>query len=192
MKNKKRVILITDGDASARQAAEHAAKVLNCAFIGESSGNPTKITGSQLLNLIIKAENDPVIVMFDDCGYPEEGPGEAALKTIALSPHIQVLGAVAVASQSFSHEWTRVDISIDRNGVLTEYGVDKNGIKDTELGRIRGDTVYVLDELPIPFVVGIGDIGKMGGNDTVEHHAPITTKAIQLILERSGEDGASP
>jgi stage V sporulation protein AE len=34
--------------------------------------------------------------------------------------------------------------------------------------------------------VGIGDIGKMAGKDSYEIGAPITKKAIEIILERSG------
>ena len=34
-----------------------------------------------------------------------------------------------------------------------------------EEGRLYGDTVYSIDELDVPIVVGIGDIGKMEGKD---------------------------
>ncbi|WP_096188555.1 stage V sporulation protein AE [Evansella halocellulosilytica] len=189
MNAKKRVILITDGDESAKTAVKIAAEQLNCSVITESGGNPTRMTGDQILHLILIAEKDPVLVMFDDCGHAEVGPGESAMKIVATSTDIDVLGAVAVASQSFSHEWTKVDISINRNGELTEYGVDKDGIVDMEIGRIRGDTVYSLDELSLPLVVGVGDIGKMGGHDVMERGAPITKQAIELIIERSANDG---
>ncbi|PMU54581.1 stage V sporulation protein AE, partial [Pseudomonas sp. GP01-A3] len=39
--------------------------------------------------------------------------------------------------------------------------------------------------LNIPLVIGIGDIGKMGGRDDIEKGSPITRKAIEYILERS-------
>ncbi|MBU9714768.1 stage V sporulation protein AE [Evansella tamaricis] len=191
MNSKKRVILITDGDSSAKAAVKLVAEKLGYPFIGESGGNPTKISGDELIKLILKTESDPVLVLFDDCGFPEEGPGERAFISVVNSPDIDVIGAVAVASQSFSHEWTKVDISIDRNGLLTEYGVDKDGIKDLEIGRIRGDTVSALDRLPIPLIVGIGDIGKMGGRDSLEMGAPITKLAIEVIMERSGGNGSS-
>ncbi|PYZ98494.1 stage V sporulation protein AE [Alteribacter lacisalsi] len=192
MDTKKKVILITDGDASARAAAEAAANTLDCFFIAESSGNPSPVTGEVLIKLILRAKKEPVIILFDDCGYAEEGPGEKALLTVSRHPEIHILGVLAVASQSFSHEWAKVDFSIQRNGELTEFGVDKDGIKDTEIGRIRGDTVYVLDELDLPLVIGIGDLGKMGGRDTAEKGAPVTTKALELILERSGCRGGKP
>ncbi|TMW73671.1 stage V sporulation protein AE [Alteribacter natronophilus] len=189
MSAKKKVIVITDGDASARAAAEKAAEKLNCFFIAESCGNPSPVTGDILIRHILRAEKEPVLVLFDDCGYAEEGPGEKALLTVCRHPDIEILGVLAVASQSFAHEWAKVHFSIERNGTLTEYGVDKDGIKDTEIGRIRGDTVYVLDELDLPLVIGIGDLGKMGGRDTAEKGAPVTSKALELILERSGFNG---
>ena len=54
-----------------------------------------------------------------------------------------------------------------------------------------GDTVYCLDELDVPIVVGIGDIGKMAGKDDYESGSPITKQAVELILERSGYHDAS-
>ncbi|MCD8508944.1 MAG: stage V sporulation protein AE [Bacillus sp. (in: Bacteria)] len=189
MNLKKQVILITDGDDSARAAVKHVADSLDLHFLAESSGNPSKISGSELIKLIQKAKKDIVLVMFDDCGFPDEGPGEHVLTQVVISPHLEILGAIAVASESFSHEWTRVDVSIDRNGTITEYGVDKGGIIDTEKGRIRGDTVSVLDQLALPIIVGIGDIGKMGNRDSVERGAPITKLAVELILERSKING---
>ncbi|WP_096434791.1 stage V sporulation protein AE [Alteribacter populi] len=192
MISKKRVILITDGDASAREAVITAAQQLGCFCISKSGGNPSPLSGESLIQLILESPYDPVLVLFDDCGYPEEGPGEKALMTVCKHPEIELLGALAVASQSFSHEWTKVHFSIDRNGELTEFGVDKDGIIDSEVGRIRGDTVYVLDQLPIPIVMGIGDLGKMGGRDEAKKGAPITTQAIRMILERSGHyDGTA-
>ncbi|MDQ0257712.1 stage V sporulation protein AE [Evansella vedderi] len=190
MNSKKRVILITDGDESAKGAVELAAKSLDLYFVAESGGNPSKISGEQLVKLIKGADKEIVLVLFDDCGYPNKGPGESALVQVVNSPDIEILGAIAVASESYSREWTRVNVSIDRNGVLTEYGVDKGGIIDTAVGRIRGDTVSVLDELPIPLIVGVGDLGKMGGRDSIEKGAPITKLAIELILERSRTNGS--
>lgn len=183
--NKKRIILITDGDDSARRAVEIVAKQIGGRCITSSWGNPSKLTGEDLVTLIKKTPHDPVLVMFDDCGYTEEGPGEEAMRYVATHNDLKVIGAIAVASKTHDSEWTKVDVSIDRNGNLTEYGVDKFGLPDIELGRINGDTVYNLNDLAIPFIVGIGDIGKMAGKDDVGRGAPITRKAVELILERS-------
>lgn len=46
--------------------------------------------------------------------------------------------------------------------------------------------MYSLDQLDVPIIVGIGDIGKMGKQDHYSKGAPITKKAVQLVLERSG------
>lgn len=189
MKKRKKVIFITDGDESAKKAIEYVAKEIGGTCISASWGNPTTIANEELLALIEKAEKEPILVMFDDCGYHMEGAGERAMQYLANQPHIEVIGAIAVASTTHFSEWTHVDVAIDRFGNLTEYGVDKHGLPDLEVGRMNGDTVYILDQLDIPIIVGVGDIGKMAGYDTVEKGAPITMKAVQIILERSGRNG---
>ena len=62
-------------------------------------------------------------------------------------------------------------------------------MQEMEEGRLYGDTVYILDELDVPIIVGIGDIGKMARKDHFEIGSPITKKAVELILERSGYYG---
>ncbi|OQP06011.1 stage V sporulation protein AE [Geobacillus sp. 46C-IIa] len=182
---KRRVILVTDGDEFACRAIERVAADLGGRCISRSQGNPTKLSGEQLVELILQTPHDPVFVMFDDCGAIGEGSGEEALRYVAAHEQIEVLGALAVASNTRQHEWTKVHVSIDRDGLITEYGVDKEGVRDLDVGRINGDTVYCLDRLNIPLVVGIGDIGKMGYRDNAKNGAPITRKAVELILERS-------
>lgn len=182
----RRVILITDGDEYARKAVEHVAKEIGGRCISMSHGNPTVLSGAKIVELIKKAPNDPVLVMFDDSGYVGEGAGEQALMYVARHKDIKVLGVLAVASKTRQAEWTKVDICVDRYGELTPYGVDKFGEPEMEIGRMNGDTVYCLDQLDVPIVVGIGDIGKMSRRDHYEKGSPITRKAIELILERSG------
>ncbi|WP_028411065.1 stage V sporulation protein AE [Bacillus sp. 123MFChir2] len=183
---RRRVILVTDGDEYAQRTIELLAKEFGGRCISATQSNPTKLTGRKIVELIMQTPHDPVFVMFDDSGYIGEGSGEKALKYVATNKQIDVLGVLAVASNTHHWEWTRVDVSVDREGRLTEYGVDKFGLADIEIGRINGDTVYCLDELHVPIIVGIGDIGKMYGNDDRKRGSPITRKAIQLILERSG------
>ncbi|MBO9129826.1 stage V sporulation protein AE [Bacillus sp. 165] len=188
---KRRVILVTDGDEYAQRTIELLAKEFGGRCISASQSNPTRLTGRDIVNLIKQTPYDPVFVMFDDSGFIGEGSGEKALKYVANHAEIHVLGVLAVASNTHHCEWTRVDVSIDRYGHLTEYGVDKFGLPDIEIGRINGDTVYCLDQLKdIPIIVGIGDIGKMCGNDDSKLGSPVTKKAIQLILERSGYYGS--
>jgi len=186
MSTRRRVILITDGDEYAKRTVEHVAQVIGGRCISMSQGNPSILTGHELVQLIKKAPYDPILVMFDDSGIVGEGAGESALKYVANHKDIEVLGIIAVAAKSKHEEWTRVDVSIDREGELTPFGVDKNGIQELEIGRINGDTVYCLDELTVPIIVGIGDIGKMGRRDSYKVGSPITKKAVELILERSG------
>jgi len=188
MSIRRRVILVTDGDEYARRAVEHVAKEIGGRCISSSYGNPSTLTGPEIVKLIKKASHDPVLVMFDDSGIVGEGAGETALKYVATHKDIEVLGVIAVAARSRDEEWTRVDVSIDRDGELTPYGVDKHGIPELEIGRINGDTVYCLDELDVPIIVGVGDIGKMARHDSYKIGSPITKKAVELILERSGYD----
>ncbi|MGN1401235.1 MAG: stage V sporulation protein AE [Bacillus sp. (in: firmicutes)] len=183
---KRKVILLTDGDEYAKKAVETVAKEIGARCISLSSGNPTCITGPRLIKLIKQAKHDPVLVMVDDSGYIGEGLGEKVMQYIVKHPDIEVLGVIAVASKTKKNEWTRVDVCIDRDGNLTPYGVDKHGVPELEIGRINGDTVYSLDYLHIPIVVGVGDIGKMAKKDHFSVGAPITKQAVELILERSG------
>jgi stage V sporulation protein AE len=189
MSNRRRVILVTDGDEYAKRAIEHVAREIGGRCISQSQGNPSKLSGPQIIRLIKEAPHDPVLVMFDDSGIVGEGAGEKALKYVATHKDIEVLGIIAVAAKSRHEEWARVDVSIDRDGVLTPYGVDKFGIPELEIGRINGDTVYCLDELDVPIIVGVGDVGKMAKHDSYKQGSPITKKAVELILERSGFHG---
>lgn len=184
---KRRVIIVTDGDEFAWRTIQHVAQEIGGRCISRSRGNPSALNGEQLVSLILQTPYDPVFVMFDDGGAIGEGAGEQALKYVATHEQIDVVGALAVASNTHQHEWTKVNVSIDRDGYLTEYGVDKEGIRELEIGRINGDTVYCLEQLNIPIIVGIGDIGKMGYRDHIKYGSPITKKAIELILERSGQ-----
>jgi stage V sporulation protein AE len=186
MNKLRQVILITDGDEYARKAIEHIAGEMGGRCISQSAGNPTELTGPAILELIKKAPYDPVFVMFDDSGFLGEGKGEQALKYIANHKDIKVLGAIAVASKTHKAEWTRVDVCFDRDGNITPYGVDKYGVPEMEMKQVNGDTVYCLDQLDLPIVVGIGDIGKMGKIDHYSNGAPVTKKAVEWILERSG------
>ncbi|MEK5441983.1 MULTISPECIES: stage V sporulation protein AE [unclassified Fredinandcohnia] len=185
---RRRVILVTDGDEYAQKTLEYIAKEVGGRCISNSQGNPTTLTGNEMVEYILQSPHDPVFVMFDDSGYLGEGAGEHALKFVATHPKIEVLGIIAVASKTHQTEWAKVDICIDRDGNLTEYGVDKSGLTEFDIGRINGDTVYCLDELDVPIIVGIGDIGKMARKDDIKIGAPITRKAVDLILERSGYD----
>ena len=189
MKVKRKVILVTDGDEYARRAVERAARELGGRCISSSGGNPTILSGPEIIRRILETPYDPVLVMFDDSGFLGEGAGERAMKYVASCEDIEILGILAVASKTHQAEWAKVDISIDRYGELTHFGVDKHGFPENDIGRINGDTVYCVDQLKAPIVVGIGDIGKMSKHDDYKNGSPITKMAIELILERSGFNG---
>ncbi|MCZ0067658.1 stage V sporulation protein AE [Bacillus sonorensis] len=186
MTAKRKVILVTDGDIYAAKAIEYAARRIGGRCISQSMGNPSVKTGPELVSMILSTPYDPVFVMFDDSGLQGEGPGETSMKYVASHPEIEVLGVIAVASKTHYAEWTKVDVSIDADGELTEFGVDKHGVREFDVKRMSGDTVYCLDQLDVPIIVGIGDIGKMDRKDDAKKGSPITMKAVELILERSG------
>ncbi|MGZ4133888.1 MAG: stage V sporulation protein AE [Tumebacillaceae bacterium] len=188
----RKVIIITDGDQVARKAVEKAAAEAGCRVISRSSGNPTPLDGEQIVNLVKHAKHDPVLVMFDDNGNGDFGYGEQAIEYVTKHPDIEVLGAVAVASNTPEVEGVRVDFSVDQYGHVIEDAVDKDGHPSHDSHAVvYGDTVDVLSEVDIPIIVGVGDIGKMQGKDHFLKGAPITKAAILEILKRSGYEDAA-
>ncbi|SFJ28564.1 stage V sporulation protein AE [Thermoflavimicrobium dichotomicum] len=180
---KRKVILVTDGDQIAKEVLELVAKQIGGRCISLSSGNPTPLSGPMLVALIQQTPYDPVLVMFDDCGNAKEGMGERALRYVASHPDIQVLGVIAVASNCTKGRGTPIHMAVDLHGQIVSHCIDKDGqIQKNKPLRIYGDTVEVLNHIQVPIVIGIGDIGKMRRKDHVRIGAPITTKAVQLIL----------
>jgi stage V sporulation protein AE len=187
MKTKRKVIIITDGDLAAKRTVEEVARRIGGRCISRSSGNPTPLDGPQLVSLIKQALHDPVLVMFDDNGNSSMGKAEQALYYVSTHPDIEVLGAVAVASKTVGALGVEVDICIDRHGRKVKHSVDKNGVVEKgTTAYIMGDTVDVLNMLELPVIVGVGDIGKMRGRDDRCYGCPVTTKAVEYILEATG------
>lgn len=182
------IIVVTDGDRVAQRAVETAAHNIGARCISASAGNPTLLDGEQLVHLIKQAAHEPVVVMFDDKGENGPGKGESALSYLARHPDIKILGALAVASNTEATEGAHVNVSIDCRGKMVNGPVDKLG-NSCPGEALHGDTVEVLDELNLPVVIGIGDIGKMDFADDYEIGAPLTTKALREIIKRSGYDG---
>ena len=79
---KRKVILITDGDNMARSSVETVAQKVGGRCISLSGGNPTPLSGPEIVDLVKKAASDPVLVMVDDRGKSSQGRGEQALKYI--------------------------------------------------------------------------------------------------------------
>lgn len=183
--DKKKVILVTDGDKVAQRAVEIAAKNIGGRCISASAGNPTILTGNQIVELVNKAEHGPVVVMVDDRGKQGEGRGERAMKSIIDSSSVSVLGVVAVSFNGKDCNGLKVDCSVTSDGQVVDAAVDKYG---RYIGQetICGDTLSVLKGMHGLTVVGIGDPGKMDFKDDISKGAPITTKALKEVLKRSG------
>ncbi|NLO89689.1 MAG: stage V sporulation protein AE [Clostridia bacterium] len=183
---KRKVIIITDGDETARASAEVVARKVGGRCISLSGTASRPLTGKEIVELIIKAPKEPIFVMVDDKGLSTQGMGERILTYIARHPAIEVLGVVAVASNTKQAEGTPVDVSITKTGEKTQFPVDKYGNALPNEGLLKGDTVDVLKELNIPIVVGTGDTGKQDGADDLRKDAPVTLEAVEEILRRSG------
>ncbi|WP_307338965.1 stage V sporulation protein AE [Caldalkalibacillus uzonensis] len=187
---RRHIIIITDGDDVARQVLQQVAKDIGGRCITRSAGNPTPLSGEEIVDLILQAKQEPVLVMFDDNGKAGYGSGESAMLQVAMHPSIEVLGVIAVASNTARTKCAHADVVIDAEGRIVEQGVDKDGdVLPSREKCIFGDTVETLDQLHIPIIVGIGDIGKMKGRDHIRYGAPVTHKAVEIILERSGCHG---
>lgn len=181
---KHKVIIVTDGDKIAKEAVETAARNIGGRSISRSAGNPSPLSGEEVIQLILQAAADPVVVMVDDCGNPGFGIGELIISQIAEHPDLELLGVVAVASNTKEETGVKVDESVSQTAEVTDMGVDKEGLPRADR-HVIGDTLSVLQNLNIPIIVGLGDPGKMDFKDKVEAGAPITTKALREILRHS-------
>jgi stage V sporulation protein AE len=190
---KVRVILVTDGDRCAQHVVENIAAELKLRCISASAGNPTPISGEEIVDLLKTVPHDPVLVMFDDRGRRDKGLGEQALEYVANHPDIEVIGAVAVASNTTGIEGVAADACINDCGEIVGTSVDKNGqVRGAHCMKpvVNGDTVDVLNTVDVPVIIGVGDIGKMDKADDIRRGSPITRKAIEEILKRSGATNA--
>lgn len=189
MPDKVRVILVTDGDRCAQHVVEAIGAELNLRCISASAGNPTPISGEEIVAMLKTVPHDPVLVMFDDRGRRDKGKGEKALEYVANHPDIEVLGAVAVASNTTGIDGIAADACISVSGEVVQCTVDKYGQEKSSKGAkpiVSGDTVDVLNTVDVPVIIGVGDIGKMDKADDIRRGSPITRKAIEEILKRSG------
>ncbi|ABR48380.1 stage V sporulation protein AE [Alkaliphilus metalliredigens QYMF] len=181
---KRKVIFVTDGDRCAQRTVEVAVKNVGGRCISSSGGNPTPLSSPEIIKRIKEAKHDPVVVMVDDKGNSGTGVGEQALYEMVNHPDIEVMGIIAVASNTKGVQGAHVDFSVDQNGKIIESPVDKDGHKSIKK-VLYGDTVDILDQCHVPIIVGIGDIGKMEGHDSSVIGAPIITKALREVMNRS-------
>lgn len=183
--DKRKIILVTDGDSVAQRAVEIAASNIGGRCISASAGNPTILSGQEIIELIRKAPRDPVVVMVDDRGVKGMGAGEQAMDVILNDDNVEVLGVVAVSSNGKDCNGLKVDCSITKDGNIVEGAVDKYG-NYARKADICGDTLSILKSKRGLLIVGIGDPGKMDFMDETGKGAPITTKALEEVLKRSG------
>jgi stage V sporulation protein AE len=180
----KHVIIVTDGDQAALAAVETACANVHGRCISLSGGHQPHdgdLSADELVALIQSTPYDPVVVLCDDAGDILEGRGEKLIRALAAYEGIELIGAVAVASSAKGSKGVEVDLSVTRAGSVTHKAVNKEGIPVK--GKQRGDTVSVLNDISLPIIVGLGDPGKMDWADDVRKGAPITTKALQLIMD---------
>lgn len=177
----RKVIIITDGDSTARKVIEKAAVKAGCRTLSISSGNPTRITGKDMVRLIQCVKHDPVIVMADDRGDIGRGNGEKVINYLIESKEIDVMGIIAVASNTKNASGIKVNCSIDKNGMIAKNSVDKRGnIKKSKV--LIGDTVNTINPSKVNCVVGIGDPGKIECSGNMNDQCSILTKAINIII----------
>ena len=87
-----------------------------------------------------------------------------------------------MASNTSKAKGVKVDCSVDKDCNIISKAVDKNGnSKDDRI--LKGDTVNSLLFLNTPFIVGIGDPGKMDGYDCADIGAPVITTALQKVID---------
>ncbi|MCR6545835.1 stage V sporulation protein AE [Dehalobacterium formicoaceticum] len=189
---KRKVIIITDGDEVAKKTIEKVATKVGGCCISASAGNPTPLSGEEIISLIKEARSDPVLVMLDDKGCCSQGKGEKALEYLAKSEEVQLIGVLAVASNTLFTQGVSIDHAITMDGQMIHRPVNKDGEPEkTGHHILEGDTVGILNSLKnqIPMIIGIGDIGKMHGRDHAASGGKITTQAIKYLLKRDGESG---
>lgn len=182
----RRVIVVTDGDCTALGAVEAAAENVGARCISLTAcRNPKDIHWSpkDVEELVLSTPRDPVVVLVDDEGAQGEGWGEQVLRHLCTSDRVKLLGVVAVASNLKEGHGIPVDASVAVDGSVVLAAVDKEGVPRAIHEFLRGDTVENLDQLNVPVVIGLGDPGKMNFQDEAENGAPLTTRAVQGVLE---------
>ncbi|MGI6412433.1 MAG: stage V sporulation protein AE [Syntrophomonadaceae bacterium] len=184
---KRRVIIVTDGDSTAQEAVEIAAHDLNLYMLKLSGKPPSALSEDTVLQLILQAPYEPVVVMVDDNGQKGRGPGENLIEyLINHDDCLNIIGVVAIASNTPVERGIKVDFSVNAKGQVVNAPVDKDGIEEPPKHKLlEGDTVEILKNHPQLLVIGCGDPGKMNYRDTVSYGAFVTSRCFQEILERS-------
>lgn len=191
----KDVIIVTDGDRTAQRAVEVAARNVGAACVVASGYGRSRHGDAALQGVerkIKEAECDLALVLVDDQGQRGEGEGEKIVQHLAASQWANILGVIAVASHLRGGRGVRVDASVAADGRVVQRPVDKDGETEEDETMLHGDTVESLYRLGVPLIVGLGDPGKMDFADDAQRGAPITTRAVRLILTHTSHLGTLP
>lgn len=178
------VIIVTDGDAAAQVALEIACYDLDLFFLRPSAGNPTPLSGPETVGYVLQAPKAPVVVSVDDHGQRGVGPGEEVMECLLREPRINVLGVLAVASNT-RVKGVPVECSVTAQGKVVDHPVNKAGNSQPLSPLLQGDTVEIMHKHPEVMVIGCGDVGKMNGLDDKEQGAGITSRCLQEIIDRA-------
>ncbi len=178
------MIVVTDGDRTAWRAVQAASRSLGLVPVALSQGNPTRVDAQQIVEAAQAEAGGPVVVMVDDQGDGGAGPGEAVLGELLRDDRVRILGVVAVASNTRGVDGVVPDASVDQAAREWEGAVDKEGLRTS--GALLGDTVDVLRGAASDVViVGLGDPGKMQGQDDLANGVPATRAALAAVLDRA-------
>lgn len=179
------MIVVTDGDRTAWHAVQAASASLGLVPVALSRGNPTPVDAQRIIDAARAQSHGPVVVMVDDQGDGGAGSGEVVLADLLRDEEVRVLGVVAVASNTRGVEGVVPDVSVDQKAHESGRAVDKDGLVAD--GPLLGDTVDVLrDAAPGVVIVGLGDPGKMQGQDALADGVPATRAALAAVLARAG------
>ncbi len=179
------MIVVTDGDRTAWHAVQAASASLGLVPVAISRGNPTPVDAERIIETARAASHGPVVVMVDDQGDGGAGAGEVVLADLLHDDRVRVLGVVAVASNTRGVDGVVPDVSVDQTAHESGGAVDKDGRSAN--GPLLGDTVDVLrDAAPGVVIVGLGDPGKMQGQDALGDGVPATRAALAAVLDRAG------
>lgn len=183
----RKVIVVTDGDSIAKKIVEKSAAAIGGRCLSISWGNPTKIAGEDMVRLIQCVKHDPVVIMADDRGNTGRGNGEKVINYLIENKEVDLIGIVAVASNTKHVSGIKVDCSIDRAGNIIDSAVDKHGnALNTKV--LVGDTINTINYKKIPSIVGIGDPGKIVSCHDFEKESIILTKALRIIINKYNKE----
>ncbi|MGE5379838.1 MAG: stage V sporulation protein AE [Methylocystaceae bacterium] len=191
---KKRVIIVTDGDHAAKEAVTTACANVGAYPLTITAGNPSRLTGEEVLFQIKSYPGEPVVVMADDGGWVGEGRGESIISYLLKSrDEIELLGVVAVASGTRHARGVVPDCSWTRQLKKSYLPVNKLGFEEQSGHEyLEGDTTELLLLQNNIRIIGCGDPGKMDWRDDPAQGAPVTTACLRALINQPEREGIEP